>query len=357
MKRAMASVLSCAVALAALVAAEAAAEEPATQPASNPRAELEIVQGDQPLGKIVIELDYARAPISVHNFVRYAHAGSYNGTIFHRVMPEFMIQGGGFLPDLSEKREGLHPGIENEYQNGLRNRRGTVAMARQGNHANSATAQFFINVVDNTADGQTNLDAPRDGAAYAVFGRVVEGMDVVDKIRQTPVKDDARLPMGKVVPESPVIIQSVKIVGGPDEAALAARAAEARTAHWKKLFAQLGIAGAEGKLTATESGLQSEVLRPGTGASPKPTDQVEVHYTGWLLHGVKFDSSRDRGESITFPLNGVIAGWTEGVGLMKVGERRILVIPPQLGYGPRGAPPRIPGNAPLIFEVELLGIK
>ncbi len=109
-------------------------------------------------------------------------------------------------------------------------------------------------------------------------------------------------------------------------------------------------------VTTTASGLQIETLTAGTGATPKATDKVKVHYVGTLIDGTKFDSSRDRGEPITFPLDGVIKGWGEGLQLMKVGEKARLVIPPTLGYGPDGQGP-IPPNATLVFEVELLSIE
>ncbi|HEV7302131.1 MAG TPA: FKBP-type peptidyl-prolyl cis-trans isomerase [Tepidisphaeraceae bacterium] len=109
-------------------------------------------------------------------------------------------------------------------------------------------------------------------------------------------------------------------------------------------------------VTTTASGLQIEKTTEGDGASPKPTDTVKVHYTGTLIDGTKFDSSVDRGEPISFPLNGVIPGWTEGLQLMKVGGKAKLVIPPALGYGASGQGP-IPPNATLVFDVELLGIE
>ena len=126
-------------------------------------------------GTIELELDAAKAPKSVENFVAYAKKGHYDGTIFHRVIPGFMIQGGGFIPGMSQK-ETAAP-IENEAKNGLKNARGTIAMARTS-APHSATSQFFINHKDNT-----NLDYPSfDGWGYAVFGKVTQGLEVVDAI-------------------------------------------------------------------------------------------------------------------------------------------------------------------------------
>ena len=140
-------------------------------------------------GDIVIELDAAKAPKTVDNFVQYVKAGQYDGTIFHRVIPSFMIQGGGMTADMKEKA--TRAPIPLESQNGLSNVRGSVAMART-NDPNSATAQFFISVNDNT-----RLDGSRAGVdGYAVFGKVVSGMDVVDKIRETPT--GSRPPHGDV---------------------------------------------------------------------------------------------------------------------------------------------------------------
>ena len=128
-------------------------------------------------GTIVIQLDAARAPKTVDNFVQYVKAGHYDGTIFHRVIPNFMIQGGGFEPGMRQKP--TNAPIRNEAGNGLKNDRYTVAMARTS-APHSASAQFFINVVDNPFLDAANA---RDGFGYAVFGQVVSGMDVVDRIR------------------------------------------------------------------------------------------------------------------------------------------------------------------------------
>lgn len=110
-------------------------------------------------------------------------------------------------------------------------------------------------------------------------------------------------------------------------------------------------------VTQTASGLQYEVITEGTGKSPSATDTVEVHYEGTLIDGKKFDSSYDRGQTIEFPLNGVIAGWTEGVQLMKEGATYKFAIPSDLAYGPRGIPGVIPGGAALLFKVELVSVK
>ena len=152
------------------------------------------------MGDIVLELDAAKAPKTVDNFVQYVKAGHYDGTIFHRVIDGFMIQGGGMTADMKEKA--TRPSIPLESRNGLANARGTVAMARTMD-PNSATAQFFINLSDNAFLDQPNA---RDGNGYAVFGRVVQGMDVVDRIESTRT---GRRGMHDDVPLDDVVIERV----------------------------------------------------------------------------------------------------------------------------------------------------
>ena len=169
----------------------AAAQAPA------PRVALETSEG-----KIVVELAPQAAPKTVENFLAYVKSGHYDGTVFHRVIPGFMVQGGGFTADMKEKP--TRGTIPLESRNGLKNERGTLAMARRGD-PDSASAQFFINVVDNP-----NLDFPKpDGNGYAVFGKVVEGMNVVDKIRAAPT--DTRGPHQNV-PVAPITIKTARIV-------------------------------------------------------------------------------------------------------------------------------------------------
>jgi cyclophilin family peptidyl-prolyl cis-trans isomerase len=175
---------------------------PAAAPKAAPAAGGPTVVLETTMGNITIALDKAKAPVSVDNFLKYVREGHYDGTVFHRVIPGFMVQGGGFDPDM--KQRPTHPPIKNEASNGLSNARGTLAMART-NDPNSATSQFFINVVDNP-----RLDYGMSGAGYAVFGKVVEGMDVVDKIAQTPT--GTKNGMGDV-PKTPILIKKAHEAG------------------------------------------------------------------------------------------------------------------------------------------------
>ncbi len=156
------------------------------------------------MGEIIIELDAEKAPVTAANFENYVKEGFYDGLIFHRVIPGFMIQGGGFTPDMNQKA--THDPIKNEADNGLKNDKYTIAMARTPN-PHSATAQFFINVVNNDF---LNFRAPtQSGWGYAVFGKVVEGFDVVDAIAK--VKTGKHGPHGDV-PVEPVVITKAEIL-------------------------------------------------------------------------------------------------------------------------------------------------
>ncbi len=159
-------------------------------------------------GTITLELDAEKAPVTVENFERYVREGHYDGTIFHRVINGFMIQGGGMSSGMVEKP--THEPIKNEADNGLSNERGTIAMARTM-EPHSASAQFFINVKDNTF---LNHSAPTpDGWGYCVFGRVVEGMDVVDKIKEVQTGSHG---FHQDVPVEEVVIEKAEIVDEAD---------------------------------------------------------------------------------------------------------------------------------------------
>lgn len=178
--------------LAGLLLALAASAAPAL--ADNPRVLLETSKGS-----ITLELDAEKAPKSVENFLAYVDAGFYDGTVFHRVIPDFMIQGGGYLESMDRKETRLP--IQNEADNGLKNERGTLALARTSD-PHSATSQFFINLKDN--DFLNHRGKSPQGWGYAVFGRVTSGMEVVDAIAAEPTGIRAGM---QDVPNTPVLIQ------------------------------------------------------------------------------------------------------------------------------------------------------
>ena len=156
-------------------------------------------------GNFVVQLDKAKAPVTVANFLTYVKEGFYDGTVFHRVIPGFMAQGGGFTTDFKQKP--VHDPIKNEANNGLLNKRGSIAMARTSD-PNSATAQFFINFIDNTF---LNFSSPTPkGWGYTVFGEVVEGMDVVDGFGKIPTGSGGPFPTD--VPKTPVVINKATVI-------------------------------------------------------------------------------------------------------------------------------------------------
>jgi cyclophilin family peptidyl-prolyl cis-trans isomerase len=180
---------------------------------SNPLAAKETPKMTEPtqvkletsLGTITVQLDSAKAPASAENFIAYVKSGHYDGTIFHRVIPGFMAQGGGFTPDFKQKA--TNAPIKNEADNGLKNKRGTIAMARTSD-PHSATAQFFINYVDNGfLDYKSSTPS---GWGYAVFGEVTDGMDVVDQMAKVPTGPGG--PMPTDVPKTPIVIQKATVV-------------------------------------------------------------------------------------------------------------------------------------------------
>jgi cyclophilin family peptidyl-prolyl cis-trans isomerase len=198
-RRVFLSALS-AVAVGMAMATASAADTPntAASAAALPKVDLKTNMGD-----IVLELYPEKAPKTVDNFLKYVKEGHYKGTIFHRVIDGFMIQGGGYDKQLQERP--THAPVENEGKNGLKNANYTIAMARTGD-PHSATAQFFINVNDNE-----NLDYPApDGWGYCVFGKVIRGMDVVDKIKK--LKTTERSDMFANLPEKQVVIESATLI-------------------------------------------------------------------------------------------------------------------------------------------------
>ena len=291
-----------------------------------------------PKGVIVCRLEYRKAPMTVASFVGLAEGTIaangvtgkryFDGLTFHRVEPGFVIQGG------DPKGTGSGgPGYQfpNEISPELKHDGpGVLAMANSGPNTNGS--QFYI----------TMRATPQLDGGYSVFGKVVQGQDVVAKIqkgdRMTSVKI---LRIGGDA-------QSFKVTQASFDALVAAAKAKLRGENLAI------VAKKYPGLSATPSGLQYKVLKQGSGASPNDGTSVTVHYTGWLLDGTKFDSSKDSGSPAVFRIGEVIEGWNEALMSMKKGETRLLVIPPELAYGPRGYPGVIPPDAFLVFEVELL---
>jgi len=166
------------------------------------------VEFETSLGNFTLALAADKTPATVENFLRYVDAGYYEGVIFHRIMSDFMIQGGGYVSIGQEKREGLLPPIKNEAAQGLKNDRGTISMART-NDPHSATSQFFINVADNQM-----LDPNPASAGYCAFGQVVEGMDVVDKIKSVKTQQNPMMPGENSMPADPPVINAVRRAEG-----------------------------------------------------------------------------------------------------------------------------------------------
>ncbi|MGA2642548.1 MAG: peptidylprolyl isomerase [Spirochaetia bacterium] len=288
-------------------------------------------------GTILCSLEYEKAPMTVSSFVGLAEGtlkanGAsgrryFDGLTFHRVEPGILIQGGA--PN-SNGTGGPGYQFPNETRPDLKHGvPGVLAMANAGPDTNGS--QFYI----------TMIPMPGLDGGYSIFGRVVQGMDVVKAIRRGDHMTSVRiLRVGSAASGFKVTQQGFD--------ALVEKAMK-----MERSDALAQIAKKWPRLTTTKSGLMFEVLRKGSGGSPSPASRVSVNYTGTLLDGTVFDSTT-AGQPAAFQVNEVIPGWTEALVLMQRGEKRRLVIPPELAYGARGAPGAIPPNSFLVFEVELL---
>lgn len=298
-------------------------------------------------GDIYCNLEFKKTPMTVANFVGLAEGTIkntakaegvpyYDGLKFHRVIPNFMIQGGcplgtgtgdpgyKFPDEIDASLKHAGPGI--------------LSMANAGPGTNGS--QFFItHVKTDWLDGK-----------HTVFGNVVQGIDVVNKIAgNDTIKHILILRKGKEAETFDAAktfeAEKVNLVKKQEEKVAA-----------EKLAMDKLLNETYGNAAKTASGLRYIVEKEGTGKTPLATDQVTVHYTGYLLNGTKFDSSVDRGQPATFGLNQVIRGWTEGLQLMKEGGKTKFIIPSDLGYGDAGYPPVIPPKSWLIFDVELVKV-
>jgi len=317
-----------------------------------PRVKIETSMGD-----IVVQLAANQAPVTVENFLRYVDEDFYDGTIFHRVIEGFMVQGGGYDKSYEKKSKGLHDGIKNEWRNGRSHLRSTIAMARLGGKPDSAQAQFFINLKDNRF-----LDEPQaDGAGYANFGHVISGMDVVDAIAKVEKEPNPKVGTRQAhTPKKPVVIKSITMLDNIEYDKIL-ETLEARSEVFiKKVRSAFPALEKEFDIKIPElqvypSGLMMATVREGTGRTPNRISRVRVHYKGMLLDGTEFDSSYKRNTPSEFGLNQVIKAWTEALTRMKEGEMAIIVAPSQLAYGNKymPGPPPIPANSTLVFVVEL----
>ncbi len=304
---------------------------------------------DTTKGEIICMLEFEKTPLTVANFVGLAEgtkeiggdAGTtgtkfYDGLTFHRVIPDFMIQGGcplgtgtggpgyTFPDEIDQTLKHTGPGI--------------LSMANAGPGTNGS--QFFI----------THVPTPWLDGKHTVFGHVVSGQDVVNKIEQ-----------GDTINSVTILRLGDKAMAFKSDQAAFDTYLENISAHQREKEAEM-LAQTKKEIEekwpdaiTTPTGLKYVVVAEGSGETPAKGANITAHYTGKLLNGEKFDSSYDRNQPIQFPVgNGrVIKGWDEAFLSMKKGEKRILIIPPHLGYGPSGRGP-IPPNATMVFDVELV---
>jgi len=297
-------------------------------------------------GSILVALEYQKTPGTVGNFVALAEGNLensvksqgtpyYDGLKFHRVIPEFMIQGGcpqgkgtgdaGYKFD-----DEFHPDLKHDAP-------GILSMANAGPGTNGS--QFFI----------THIATPWLDGNHTVFGKVIEGQDVVDAIAQEDTIDS--LEIVRIGSEAEVFnaVEAFRSFEGSRE---------------KRVAEELGAKSAEldkisAGFTETKSGLRYQIIQKGEGKKAESGQNVSVHYKGQLADGTVFDSSYKRNQPLEFPVGvgQVISGWDEGIQLLHVGDKARFVIPSDLGYGSQGAGGVIPPDATLIFDVELIDVK
>ncbi len=297
-------------------------------------------------GEILVQLEFEKTPGTVGNFVALAEGNLennskaqgtpyYDGLKFHRVIPNFMIQGGCPLgtgtgnPGYSFDDE-FHPGLTHD-------KPGVLSMANSGPGTNGS--QFFI----------THVETPWLDNKHTVFGHVVKGQEVVDAIQQGDTIDSVEIIRKGDAAEKFNAVEAFRTFEG----ARAEREAKA-TKEQEKILNDVSAG-----FKKTDSGLRYQIIQEGNGKKANKGDQISVHYKGQLIDGTVFDSSYKRNQPLDFTvgIGQVIAGWDEGLQLLKVGDKARLVIPSNLAYGSQGAGGVIPPDAPLIFDVELMDVK
>ncbi len=302
-------------------------------------------------GTILLILEYQKVPMTVANFVGLAEGTIdfqnrtgekyYDGLIFHRVMEDFMIQtgcpyGNGTGNPGYKFPDEFHPEL-------LHDRAGIISMANSGPGTNGS--QFFI----------THTETPWLDGKHSVFGHVTEGQNVVDSIEQgDEIKNIRIIRVGESAEEfivSQDLFNRLIDQAESQDQELAAAGRENIITQVLELWTEIE----RDSIVINSSGLMYVILKDGLdGDSPSFGATVTAHYTGMLIDGTVFDSSIERGEPLDFQIGQVIEGWNEALMSMTKGEKRFLIIPPQLGYGAQGYPGIIPPNAYLVFEVELI---
>ena len=297
-------------------------------------------------GDILLKLEFEKTPLTVANFVGLAEGAIennkkdlgtpyYDGLNFHRVIADFMIQGGcpqgtGSGDPGYKFPDEFHPDLKHD-------KVGVLSMANSGPTTNGS--QFFI----------THKETPWLDGKHSVFGHVIEGMDVVNKIEQ-----------GDVIEKLTIIREGSKAKSFDAKLVFNSALEEIKLQEMRnKAKSEAVLKDLQKGAKVTASGLSYKMIKIGNGIQAEKGKTVSVHYTGKLIDGTKFDSSYDRNEPIEFPLGEgrVIPGWDEGIALLKVGDKATFIIPSNLAYGERGAGGVIPPNATLIFDVELMDVK
>jgi peptidyl-prolyl cis-trans isomerase A (cyclophilin A) len=297
-------------------------------------------------GDILLKLEFEKTPLTVANFVGLVEGviennkkdlGTpyYDGLNFHRVIADFMIQGGcpqgtGSGDPGYKFPDEFHPDLKHD-------KGGVLSMANSGPTTNGS--QFFI----------THKETPWLDGKHSVFGHVIEGMDVVNKIEQ-----------GDVIEKLTIIREGSKAKSFDAKLVFNSALEEVKLQEMRnKAKSEAVLKDLQKGAKVTASGLSYKMIKIGNGIQAEKGKTVSVHYTGKLIDGTKFDSSYDRNEPIEFPLGEgrVIPGWDEGIALLKVGDKATFIIPSNLAYGERGAGGVIPPNATLIFDVELMDVK
>ena len=296
-------------------------------------------------GEILLNLEYEKTPVTVSNFVGLVEGSLnrededepfYDGLNFHRVLDNFMIQGG--CP-LGTGTGGPGYSFPDEFDSSLRHDSpGILSMANSGPATNGS--QFFI----------THVETPWLNDKHTVFGKIVGNMDVVNSIKQGDRIESVRIHRKGPGAEAFVVTKE-----SFEEMVEQAGSKTAEKAKKEAAGVLTEIKNRYPDAVVTKSGLRYIVLTEGSGdTSPGMGTKVTVHYAGTLLNGQEFDSSRKRGEPAEFAIGQVIEGWNEALQTMKKGEKRTLIIPPELGYGKKGYPGVIPPDSFLIFDVELI---